>query len=129
MISTASSAMSRWPRLTSSMAVSLLPTPLSPVKSMPSPYTSIITPCRIMRGPRYTLSVAMSSASKTEVSISVVRSVTPYFCAISMHSGYTSMPWQMMSAGISRLSSISKHFLRSTEGSVFRYIVSTMPMI
>ena len=36
-ISTASSAMRRWPRLMSSMAVSLLPTPLSPTSKMPSP--------------------------------------------------------------------------------------------
>ena len=36
-ISTASSAISRWPRLMSSIAVSLLPTPLSPTSRMPSP--------------------------------------------------------------------------------------------
>ena len=42
--STASSAIRRWPRLTSSMAVSLLPTPLSPRIRMPSPYTSTNTP-------------------------------------------------------------------------------------
>jgi serine kinase of HPr protein (carbohydrate metabolism regulator) len=35
--STASSAIRRWPRLTSSMAVSLLPTPESPRIRMPSP--------------------------------------------------------------------------------------------
>ena len=36
-ISTASSAMRRWPRLMSSSAVSLFPMPLSPVSSRPSP--------------------------------------------------------------------------------------------
>ena len=36
-ISTASSAMSRWPRFSSSRAASLLPMPLSPVRSTPSP--------------------------------------------------------------------------------------------
>ena len=36
-ISTASSAMRRWPRLMSSRAVSLLPTPESPMMSTPSP--------------------------------------------------------------------------------------------
>ena len=36
-ISTASSATSRWPRLSSSTAASLLPTPLSPLSRIPSP--------------------------------------------------------------------------------------------
>ena len=36
-IITASSAIRRWPRLMSSRAVSLLPTPESPVMSRPSP--------------------------------------------------------------------------------------------
>ena len=51
-ISTASSAMRRWPRFTSSMAVSLLPTPDSPASMTPSPYTSTSTPERVMVGDR-----------------------------------------------------------------------------
>ena len=49
-ISTTSSATRRCPRLTSSSAASLLPTPDSPVIITPMPNTSISTPWRVMRG-------------------------------------------------------------------------------
>ena len=49
-MSTTSSATSRWPRLISSSAHSLLPTPLSPVISTPTPNTSTSTPCCVTRG-------------------------------------------------------------------------------
>ena len=50
--STTSSATNWWPRLTSSRAASLLPTPLSPVISTPTPYTSSSTPWMVERGAR-----------------------------------------------------------------------------
>ena len=49
-ISTTSSATRRCPRLTSSSAASLLPTPDSPVIITPMPNTSMSTPWRVMRG-------------------------------------------------------------------------------
>ena len=49
-MSTTSSATSRCPRLMSSSAHSLLPTPLSPVMSTPTPNTSTSTPWRVVRG-------------------------------------------------------------------------------
>jgi len=41
----ASSAINRWPRLSSSSASSLLPTPGGPQSSTPTPITSMNTPC------------------------------------------------------------------------------------
>lgn len=58
------------------MAFSLLPTPLSPVIITPSPWTSISTPCIVVRGASQRLRLTMSFAIKSLVECSVVSSVT-----------------------------------------------------
>ena len=49
-----------------SIAVSLLPTPLSPSISTPSPYISIRTPCLVILGARLRLRNAIRAATKLE---------------------------------------------------------------
>ena len=67
LISTASSVTRRWPLFISSSAASLLPIPLSPVKSSPSPYTSSNTPCITIQGASCTLSHHITSAENEDV--------------------------------------------------------------
>ena len=67
LISTASSVTRRWPLFISSSAASLLPIPLSPVISTPSPYTSTNTPCITMQGASCTLSHLITSAENEDV--------------------------------------------------------------
>ena len=113
----------------SSMAVSLLPMPLSPRISTPSPYTSISTPWRVIMGASSWLRKSMVMLVNSTEVCSVRSRVRPYFCAISMHSGNTSSLREMTSAGISYLNRSSKHLRRSAEEKLLRNIVSALPMI
>ncbi len=70
-MSTTSSATSWWPRLTSSSAASLLPTPLLPVISRPAPNTFTSTPWRVSRGASRSRRNAISSSSNWVVSFLV----------------------------------------------------------
>ena len=82
-ISTTSSLTRRCPRLISSRAASLLPIPLSPMISTPTPYTSTSTPWIEMHGASSTFSQRIISAVNSDVFFSVWNTGILAFSAIS----------------------------------------------
>ncbi len=116
-ISTASSAIRRWPRLINSMAVSLLPTPLSPKISTPSPYTSTSTPWRVMRGASSTFRVLMRLERKAEVPSLVRTRGTEYFSAVSLMQSNISSPLVTTMTGGLWLKKVSRQLFSSSADS------------
>ena len=80
---TVSSLMSRCPRSISSSAVSLLPTPLSPVISTPMPYTSTSTPWIVIVAAKTSSSCEYRRREKSEDSSGVERIAVAFFSASS----------------------------------------------